>query len=187
MFQTIEQNENLEFEKLLKNKEENELIENKNNNVINHKTDYNNIQGVNSEISQDSKEQEDRIKTEFQKNNLSDEIPQNFMDSKQEIQNNDLMQNNLNKDEEEVEILDLIPVLDIDEPDSSDIFKRKMIQLILEYQIDNDEATEALFEATVDKNPNIDQESLKEMFVEILEFIEIYNNGDLDFISDEED
>lgn len=166
----------------------------KNNSLIHQEKNFNKTQTLSPDIFKHSDfQKDDKIQIKFDKNNLNDDLSPKFSDSKtkHEELNDDLDQKDIdnehNDDEEEIEIIELIPELNIDEPDSSDIFKRKMIQIILEFQIDNEEAIEALFEATIDKNPNIDQESLKEMFAEIQEFIEIYNNGELDLVSDEED
>ena len=86
----------------------------------------------------------------------------------------------VDSENEEVDILKFIPELDLDNSNLIDNFKKTMIQIILEFQIESPEAFEALVEATMMKNPGVEEEAVREMFSDIEEFIKHFNNGDFD-------
>lgn len=89
------------------------------------------------------------------------------------------------EEEEEVDILEHIPKIDLAEPESVDEFKKKMIQLILEFQIESPEGFKTLVEAALEKNSDIEPEFIQDMFVDIEEFIQHFNEGAFDSYEDE--
>lgn len=89
-------------------------------------------------------------------------------------------EDDINSENQEVDILKFIPELDLENSTLIDNFKKTMIQIILEFQIESPEAFEALIEATLLKNPDVEEEAVREMFSDIEEFIKHFNNGDFD-------
>lgn len=80
-------------------------------------------------------------------------------------------EDDINSENQEVDILKFIPELDLENSTLIDNFKKTMIQIILEFQIESPEAFEALIEATLLKNPDVEEEAVREMFSDIEEFI----------------
>jgi hypothetical protein len=95
------------------------------------------------------------------------------------------MEPKLEDEEEEVDILEHIPKIDLEDADSVDEFKKKMIQLILEFQIESPEGFKTLVEAALEKNSDVDPEFIQEMFVDIEEFIQHFNDGAFDSYEDD--
>ena len=94
---------------------------------------------------------------------------------------------NADKAEDEfINILELIPVVDLEDPVSIDEFKKKMIQLILELEIESPDGFKTLVEAALEKNSSIDPDIIKEMFIEIEEFIQHFNDGAFDSFENED-
>merc|ERR1711988_1088665 len=69
--------------------------------------------------------------------------------------------------EEMRNFLNEIPVLEGDSEEEMVEFQQKIFDVIVKYQLFNDEEFSSLYHATVVKNSNLDEEFLKELFEEI--------------------
>ena len=115
--------------------------------------------------------------------------------SEQSISNSKLKNENEkekeNEDEDEedddIDILEFIPSIDIQNSFSIDNFKKRIIQLILEFQIESPEAFATLNQAAKEKNQDIDERVIDEMFQDIEDFIQHYNDGNFDSSNEAED
>lgn len=96
------------------------------------------------------------------------------------------MEPRLEDEEEFIDIMELIPKIDARNILTVDEFKKKMIQLILELEVDTTDGFKMLIDASIEKNPDIDPEMITEMFMEIEEFIQHFKDGVFDSSEDEQ-
>ena len=84
-----------------------------------------------------------------------------------------------------INFLNEIPVLEGESEDEMVEFQQKLFDVIVKYQLFNDEEFASLYQATVMKNEKLDEDFLKELFEEIAQELQYqlqqtYGDGDGD-------